>query len=74
MVVFWFFLTSQDLLAKDCCVTPEKQIQVEDIRRKQATYSKCSVDDTVHCKNRIELHCHHVQQILVVIWLFFVFV
>ena len=71
---FCFCLTPQDSLAKDCCITQEKQIQVEDIRHKQVTYSKCSVDDTVHCKNGIEVHCHPVQQILVVIWLFFVFV
>ena len=44
---FCFCLTPQDSLAKDHCITPEKQIQVEDIRCKQVTYSKCSVDDTV---------------------------
>ena len=71
---FCFCLTPQDSLAKNCCITPEKQIQMEDIRHKQVTYSNCSVDDTVHCKNGIEVHCHPVQQLLVVIWLVFVFV
>ena len=40
-------MSHQDSLAEDCCLTPQKQIQVGDIRRKQVTYSNCSVDDNV---------------------------